>query len=83
MANIKLRRKGKNTKRGRSNMIEASELLTPECVASANSSEKYEKYEKYEKKSVIVPRENCIVWHLLSIMIWQLFREEEQVKHMG
>ena len=27
-------------------MIEASELLTPECVASANSSEKYEKYEK-------------------------------------
>ena len=52
MANIKLRRKGKNTKRGRSNMIEASELLTPECVASANSSEKYEKYEKYEKKKV-------------------------------
>ena len=77
MANIKLRRKGKNTKRCRSNMIEASELLTPECVASANSSE------KYEKKSVIVPRENCLVWHLLSVMIWQLSREEEQVKHMG
>ena len=80
MANIKLRRKGKNIKRGRSNMIEASELLTPECVASANSSEKYE---KNEKKSVIVPRENCLVWHLLSVMIWQLSREEEQVKHMG
>ena len=46
MANIKLRRKGKNTKRGRSNMIEASELLTPECVASANSSEKYENMKK-------------------------------------
>ena len=61
-------------------MIEASELLTPECVASANSREKYE---KYEKKSVIVPRENCLVWHLLSVMIWQLSREEEQVKHMG
>ena len=40
MANIKLNSKGKDTKRGRSSMIVASELLTPECLASANSSDK-------------------------------------------
>ena len=43
-------------------MIEASELLTPECVASANSSEKYEKYEKYEKKKC-----NCAEGKLYSV----------------
>ena len=59
MANIKLRRKGKNTKRCRSNMIEASELLTPECVASANSSKKYEK--KRKKKC------NCAEGKLSSV----------------
>ena len=58
-------------------MIVANELLTPDALrqltAAINKEQK-------EKKYIIIQSDNFLVWHLLRVMIWQLSKEEEQVK---
>lgn len=61
-------------------MIVASELLTPDALRQLTVAINKE---QKEKKYIIIQSDNFLVWHLLRVMIWQLSKEEEQVKQMG